>query len=560
MGTPSPTPVTPKRPLGASRRPVTRVDSIREDEEERDGSTTVSAAQPQAPFVRPRQTSLHPTTTPIRDPPQDAQPVLTDPPPRTRSFSASASLMPRRGPGSPTPPMPPVSGMPMKGSRPVPSQIKTSMSDPVGMPKRKHKVAQNLEAMDLDDIMGGDSDDEAPDVSSKPAETTPRRKGPTVPKAGYVSKDTQDLINFLSEGPPDADIPVLPRTASAATFETPKTKTGRLQRMVSKLTSKGSVERLPRSAEDLRSPHRMAGPPPMAYPTPPKPSSLSSVSKVSLQNVTVVTRPPRPPYMAPLSPPSSPSQVSSEDLTVASPSSVQPQRELSRRKAVPKWQPSDDEASSPAKMSMNGRGRSGTMPPSDTLLPAVEITVPSVPPPRLQPSPAASSRDDASVAISETVPIKETASDSGAAPSTHRSKEKRPSPSIATPTRSATPVSIQSPNAEPEQRTKPTAPATTASVPSPPIDHTPSPSQQDVDSLRKMLAKATTADECRLLVDIFLARSALMPASADADADVPYPSPSPSLIRQKPAAPRSPSPNTENDLQSAVVGFLLADA
>ncbi|EIN10951.1 hypothetical protein PUNSTDRAFT_133012 [Punctularia strigosozonata HHB-11173 SS5] len=554
-GTPSP---TPKRPLGG-RRPVTRVDSIREDEEEKDGSQAPQSINVLPSSVRPRQTSMHPTAGPTRNAPPDlAQPVLTDPPPRSRSFSASANLMPRRGPNDSAPPVP---ATPQK-LRPSPTQIKTSTSDSSGMPKRKHKVAQNRESMDLDDIMGGGDYDEEVVPLSRSATTTPGRKGPATPKPGYISKNTQDLIDFLSSGPPDADIPVMPKTATAASFDTRKTKTGRLQRMVSGiLSSKASAERLYRNNDDARSSPRSIGLPPVSYPTPPKPSSLSSASKVSLQNVTVVTKPPRPPYMAPLSPPSSPSQLSSEDLTMSSPPTSRVQREVSHRKAVPRWQPSDDDIGTTAKASTNGRTRSATMPAGEQPSPTIEAPLPPALPTKAPPS-AASVGNDSPLGSPASTHHRTVITDSEVPKLPIKRKEKRASPTALTPASGTAPTPAPVSEAE-----KPVEDAAAASPPSTDdqtassANNTPILSQQEAHDLRKLLSKAATADECRLLVDIFLGKSGVLNApTANTDTDVPYPSPSPSVVRHRPQTPPKPLSILEDDLQNSIVGLLLADA
>jgi hypothetical protein len=81
-----------------------------------------------------------------------------------------------------------------------------------------------------------------------------------------------------------------------------------------------------------------------------------------------------------------------------------------------------------------------------------------------------------------------------------------------------------------------------------------SPTADEAKDIRRQLARATSADECRLLMDMFLARAGLgSSSSADpvTDMDVPYPSPQPSEH-----ASTRPSLN-DRVIETALVEMLL---
>jgi hypothetical protein len=94
----------------------------------------------------------------------------------------------------------------------------------------------------------------------------------------------------------------------------------------------------------------------------------------------------------------------------------------------------------------------------------------------------------------------------------------------------------------------------------PPIDPPSIPllTETDARDMQRLLTNASTADECRLIFDMFMARNGVVKASAP-ETDVPYPSPlpSPSLIKHAPA-PLLQSSVGETLIESTLVEFFLS--
>lgn len=88
-----------------------------------------------------------------------------------------------------------------------------------------------------------------------------------------------------------------------------------------------------------------------------------------------------------------------------------------------------------------------------------------------------------------------------------------------------------------EARTIPRKPV---AVNMPPADPTaPHISAEHARDMQRLLAAATSADECRLIVDMFLAKSGIVSQPSNIKAAA-YPSPTPSLIRAQPNASSTP--------------------
>jgi len=84
---------------------------------------------------------------------------------------------------------------------------------------------------------------------------------------------------------------------------------------------------------------------------------------------------------------------------------------------------------------------------------------------------------------------------------------------------------------------------------------TPSPAtamNEDAKVFRQSLARATSVEECRMLLDLFFAKTGLLPATVEEAA--PYPSPSPSV---HPA--EIPSYTSDETLERQVIELLLGD-
>lgn len=145
-------------------------------------------------------------------------------------------------------------------------QRSNSIVDSNGQPARTRRVQRNIEDADLDDVMGGSDDERTP--------TDGPRSGRKAASDGLnVSATTKDLIDFLASGPPEEPRASLPRSGSGTSLGSTKS-TSRLGRMLSKLSIKKSNEKLVSrysgAVESTTPPRRTSpsnmGPPPSSYP------------------------------------------------------------------------------------------------------------------------------------------------------------------------------------------------------------------------------------------------------------------------------------------------------
>ncbi|KAI0832822.1 hypothetical protein BC628DRAFT_356002 [Trametes gibbosa] len=375
-----------------------------------------------------------------------------------------------------------------------------------GLQKRTRKMGRNRESMDLDDIMNASDNDEAfvevpDDSSTHRTPTTPRRETvPISPRTPHVSKAAQDLIAFLEAGPPNEPAYNPSMNASVISFESSKTRSGRLQRMMSRLTLGGSKESLNGSIpEEPRSLSRKSSTKLNVTSTPPpsfKTSSLASKrsvtdishSKNPYPNVIVATPPPRPVLQTAAAILAEPSSTTSSLHTSREDDSSQTSslNRRSTRKAVPTF---EDSAISPANstahedvrspVSLNGnrsisRDTDGTSLTSQT---AVRKLIPlNGHPVKIDTSESSLHPHSIVSPVGRKSPHSHSKAESGYG---SRSASRSPvTPSELLP--SSTP---------------PSAP------PAPAIPTT------DVDNLRRLMSAATSAAECRLLVDMFLAKN-----------------------------------------------------
>ncbi|KAH9854926.1 hypothetical protein C2E23DRAFT_725457 [Lenzites betulinus] len=502
---------------GPSGRPTLRhVDSIIEDDEDTGSSNHGSSApafQSNAASVsaaRMRNTSFTAASS---------SPAMRAADQRLRSISISNVPHPRHEDGISR----------KTGSKPSPTtrtglQNTLPSASPAGIPKRTRKMGRNRESMDLDDIMNASDNDEsvaeAPDDSSmnyRPP-TTPRREThpisarqpPISPRQPHVSKAAQDLIAFLEAGPPDEPTYNPSMNASVISFESSKTRSGRLQRMMSRLTLGGSKESLNGSIpEEPRGLSRKNSSKVSAKSTPPpsfKGSSIASkrsitdISKNPYPNVIVATPPPRPVLQtaaAVLAEPSSTSSSLHNSREDAS-SQTSSLNRRSTRKAVPTFEDSGAAPGSPtahddvrSPVSLNGhrsisRDTDGASPTS----PAVR-----------KPAPLSGHPVKIDTSESSLHPYSITSPPSAVGRKSPQGHSKAES-GYASRSASRSPVT-------PSEPLPPSAP------PAPTIPG------KDVDDLRRLMGSATSAAECRLLVDMFLAKNGLAPQDApEAPAEV----------------------------------------
>ncbi|KAJ3546207.1 hypothetical protein NMY22_g2151 [Coprinellus aureogranulatus] len=453
--------------------------------------------------MRPRQGSVH------SPPPPPLAQSSSMPPGRARSVSHSVSRKPVRPPKAPSA-FPP--SLHTSTSIPNLSQGRSLHGNPHGSdsgggPVRKRTRQRARESMDLDDIMNGSDDENAePPVPQLP---------PTQRRTPKVSSTTRDLMDFLASGPPE-DFAPPSAEPGASTASLDKPKTNRLQRMISKL----NIGATDKPKQSIDSPIKSA---PGHYRTatggqaPTHPGAFSP-----LANRPIPPRPPKPPQpIEPISPPSSPSQHSLAE------------------------------------------GQNGKASPTVTSPPGPSRFIPLAHHP--------SSRAFAIAVAKVTLSDAEIHHERDTLWQTYTPRQWKWHSQSYRPLRSN--PSLRKP--VPKEDTD--LPYGTGSAPSPrPIEHaapvhsTPPPTSAsggltgtDLLDMQRLLASATTADECRLIFDMFMAGTKAGLAAAQrqpraVEPKSPYPSPSPSLIKtQQLSQGRSAAPSPDATLEDALVDFLL---
>ncbi|THG95817.1 hypothetical protein EW026_g5902 [Hermanssonia centrifuga] len=462
----------------ASSRRARRVDSILEDDEPTltNEPTTHSSSQT---VIVPRARLASLATTPSSIPSTAMNPV------RSRSVTISAPLSKKRSNRQMGPPPPPPSinnTFPPKREAPNPNG--GIMQN--GRPQRTRKIQRSPESLDLDEVMGGDDDFDTPPP-------TAGRRDSSKP---YISKTARDLIDFLDEGPP-VELKPPGMNASMISLDSSKSRSGKLQRMMSRLTLGGSSERLngrggstddmSRGAKGMRrspSGSSSASAPPTAYLQPMN-------TRKPLPPVVVATPPPP---LASLSLSTSSSFISMEgSMGHNSPHQANPYRRVSiTRKAVPSWEDISHTVD--------------VMPP----VPAANEDPRSSPKPPKTPK---ASPLDAFPSVPLTVPQ----SPSGSGFLARSDREVVAEPQVL-------------------ESIAPAAP--TFGV-------------EEAQDLRRLLSVATTADECRLLVDMFMCKAGFpLSVTPSIDPDAPKSSSTVDVAVSK-------LETVNDDLESSLVAFLL---
>lgn len=437
-----------------------------------------------------------------------------------------------------------------------------------GPPQVTRRVGRHRESLDLDEIMGySDEEAEVPPRSSSKAHGTHTssssvsalsKTSSKTQGQPHVSKAARDLIAFLEEGPPDEPhfSPSPSVNASVISFESSKTKSGRLHRMMSLLTV-GSNEKLngrpPSEDSSVKTYHsrsisrKQSGKVGSLSSPPPSFMQSSLSSKRSLPSVIVATPPPPQSVVAPITaaPSPAPAQLSTPPMSSASSSqasvdemaasTTSPRRTV--RKAVPTLEDRDG----------------FPMPPSSPLPPfvpaaqvsssyGVEPMTPKTPVRRTTNGYARAvdtlTIDAENIGLEQSMRVSPSPRPANVPPKSSTAKadgqEGRPvSPKSALPS----PVGPRPFVTKPRTPTTPTSSAE-KSFASPRI------TASAADDLRQLLALATSADECRLLVDIFLARQG-----------IPYKSPSINSSISEDVLAKVASHNTT--LENIVVEVLL---
>ncbi|KAG6330238.1 hypothetical protein ID866_8852, partial [Astraeus odoratus] len=250
-----------KRSARTALRPV---DSINEDDEDtvnpkpppppsrpRQLSAATAASYRASSFIRMRSTSTSDPTVAVATVPNSKH--------SSRSESESPNL--------------PAQSVPKRKVPPKNLTLNATKS-PLRRP------ARNPESLDLDEVMG-DSDEEIMlEMDRKRPSALDKHKG--------FSENTRDLISFLAEGPPQP--PVTPSFSNDSSLSLTPKKSGRLHKMISRITLTSATEsnkasrRMTGSHEVVLSPNKSASnlsplanrPVPPRYPTSGSPSATSS--------------------------------------------------------------------------------------------------------------------------------------------------------------------------------------------------------------------------------------------------------------------------------------------
>ena len=386
--------------------------------------------------------------------------------------------------------------LPISQKRSVHGPSPLELSD---KPNRTRKVQRDITDMDPDDIMNG-SDDEKSE-----ARTPSNFKTPRPPK---ISKSARDLIDFLDQGPPTDFAPPPPSQSQATS---PVKSTGRFQRMMSKLTGSSSSERLREEGAKLKKTPvtKLTFNPTNDTLNPPH----TPIKKVP--SVIIGTPPPRPqPMTQQITPPNSPA-VHEDSLRPM-------QRKTSVRKKVPPLDPGL-ETSGPGPRSPVSRTVSTEHHRPPTLTDGTG-----------QPNGVNEVHKPASPSCSSPEPEPQTRTSADTIASDDKLMFRRPAPTP--PANLVVEVTAPVPTPAPLP--------TTIRLPSPPPQCTElSLNAAHAQSLRQLMSVATTADECRVLVDMFLARVGF-PIDRSTNVD-PYPS------------PISSADPSDTELESSIIEALL---
>ena len=497
--TPPPLTSEPKRSAVANGRPTLRhVDSIVEDEEESSSSNNGNAPPFQSnAAARMRNTSFTASSTSARaaaDQRLRAISISNVPHPRHEDGIVRKSSSSKHGPGR-------------VGSQNA-APVGSSPQPQPGMPKRKGKVQKSRESMDLDEVMAGSDGEDADQVVS-PSAASPRSP-PSTPHKPHLSRAAQDLIAFLDAGPPEEPAYNPSVNGSVISFESSKTRSGRLQRMMSRLTLGGSRESLNGSIneEPPKTPRSLSRKGSKIHPTSPPPPSYkggSITNKRSIPNVAgasnpypnvvVATPPPRPPVL----------QTAASILASSPPASNTPSTQTSTEDFAV--------SSQPASLSRRGTARKAVPPLEDSLVsPSSSLATESIAEGRVVNGRHARVADDSRDGTPTASPISSPVARRPIALNGHPVKldtSERPRSTLATSPTST--VDRRSIHAKAESgyasRSASRSPITPSEPPPPPAPAAPTVSASEAEDLRRLLNVATSADECRLLVDMFLVKS-----------------------------------------------------
>ncbi|THV08194.1 hypothetical protein K435DRAFT_814695 [Dendrothele bispora CBS 962.96] len=403
--------------------------------------------------------------------------VATPPPPkapssnRLRSASTSTPRLNRKPSQGNTASSSPLMSPPMPPVPPMQTREFRKEFNADQFPPKTRKRQVNRESLDLDDVMAGSDAEDDDETAQATVPTTPKRSAKT--KYGGVSASTRELMDFLNEGPPGE-----PNTPSRA--------------------NKDLVDFL------------ASGPPDANFAKSP---SLDNAKKGSGRLQRMMSK-----IVMGTSEKSRASQAQQEDLSRSRNGPPSSYNSLNKLPPVAMNAPTGSLASL--------ANRPVPPRPSQILSPPSSPSEDFVPPPKRAANGHATlstprSSTPRSVHADPTKPTEEQASNS-LSPKSVAATESSPAKAdvIPAPPRKSSPSTTAV-----SRKPAPTSATVTGSSSSAVGISVP-----DAQEMRRLVSKATSAEECRLLMDIFFARAGV--PSETADYDVPYPSPSPSDVAE----------------------------
>ncbi|KAF8915243.1 hypothetical protein CPB85DRAFT_1433156 [Mucidula mucida] len=510
LSTPDSIPSTPSRAHG--RRPSLRhVDSINEDEELHPPSASNNhlSHTPSTPNAPSASTSGN----------------------RSRSQSnASPSHLLRKssksGISSP-PKVPPTPPVPM--AQPWSTGPKGFGGDPFPMKTRRKQV--NRESLDLDAVMAG-SDDEMMD------EDEPPKPNPTTPKrVAKVSTTTRDLMSFLDAGPPSTGPPgpgnyaTPPKAMGYPATNAPRSMNPPAANPRAMNSTSSNTPKVSRAQRDLLD-FLNEGPPDYMVNTPP--TTISFAENEKPKNAGRLQR-----MMSKLSMSNERSRHGADDTPrslrrqPSQPTSILQSKASNNsliNYALPRPPPISPPAS-PAQDELVTMDYS--MSSVRARRPSVAHTPTRTPPPKweLEPPAPAPTRTSSHDVVEKSAPPVAKVHNHTPLEKVHNTRRDT---IINAPRKAPPPIVAEA--ALPPPPTTPPVPA--------------QPTLTEAQDMQRLIAKATSAEECRLIVDMFLARAGVPIESKTVEMDVPYPSPSPSDTLHDTSA-------SEIALEQMLVEFML---
>ncbi|KAF8638589.1 hypothetical protein AX17_002130 [Amanita inopinata Kibby_2008] len=404
-------------------------------------------------------------------------------------------------------------------------------------PSRTRRAQRNRDSLDMDEVMNGSEEEDIVIISKHVKHPT---ASGCIPREA-LSSSTRELVDFLSQGPPEFprartfDVSdVSNHSSSTVATESGKKGPGRLQRMISKLSLGGSDKS--RTGEDAtRTPPRQL---PATQPSLLEKRSYGTLSP--LANRPIPPRYPRPPSP----PPSPPSQSSLEEPVTGRPrtSSISqkpseyrsagaaaistPLTSYSQHSSSVVVQKRDERENVSTRQTEHGvNGISRKKGTSEARVNDINSRSHRSPPSINKPYP--------------TTP----APSSGATPA----QTPLPSPpqTLARSSSLRKPVPPLIPPIQPPVTTAASPPHATASVQAATSSIL---AENDVRDMHRLMSNARSAEECRLILDMFLSRAGIR-FDGKPDAQVSTPPPPPTSIS-------SPIQN-DSPLENSLVEFLL---